>query len=38
MGYGSKALELLQKFFEGEMIDLSNEEINLCDFDLKVEN
>jgi len=33
MGYGSKALEILHKFFEGELIDLTNDEIQLEDFD-----
>jgi len=29
MGYGSKAIEILSKFFEGELIDLSNENSEL---------
>lgn len=32
MGYGSKALQLLQKFFEGEMVDLGNQQIVLQEF------
>ena len=33
MGYGSKALEILHKFFGEELIDLTNDEIQLEDFD-----
>jgi hypothetical protein len=29
MGYGSKALEILSKFFEGELIDLTDNKIEL---------
>lgn len=35
MGYGTKTLELLQKFFEGELIDLSNETTKREDYLLK---
>lgn len=35
MGYGSRALELLSKFFEGQLIDLSNEEVQMEDFFLR---
>ena len=35
MGYGTKTLELLQKFFEGQLIDLSNESIIREDYFLK---
>ncbi|KAL4441117.1 hypothetical protein ABPG74_002067 [Tetrahymena malaccensis] len=37
MGYGSKSLELLQKFFEGELIDLSNETLNRENYFLKAQ-
>ncbi len=35
MGYGTKTLELLAKFFEGELIDLTNNTITREDYFLK---
>jgi hypothetical protein len=32
MGYGKKTLEILTKFFEGQLIDLNNEKQDLEDF------
>lgn len=35
MGYGTKTLELLAKFFEGELIDLTNNTVVREDYFLK---
>ena len=32
MGYGKKSLEILTRFFEGELIDLDNKASDLEDF------
>ena len=38
MGYGSRALELLSKFYEGKLVDLVNEETELENYNFKEEN
>lgn len=35
MGYGSRALELLSKFYEGKLIDLVNEDVQLENYNFK---